>query len=208
MVKSKLYRQKSLTEAYTYTLTKREKGKEYIYIIAPKVHHLNLGLFVVYSGIPHMQGTSSWLWRFNPLLLRLLGEISLSLLCSHSSWGSALDLAPPVRVGHLRASVLHSGRGYRSSWFGRSGSLRPRGGRGTDAGRACGGRGRLDVAPDWGTPCVLPGKLSLDTGPWQWWAAQAPGRGGVDSDLCLHTGFLVAAAAALTFHAHLWCPCW
>ena len=36
-------------------------------------------------------------------------------------------------------------------------------------------------------------------------AAQAPGRGGVDSDLCLHTGFLVAAAAALAFHACLWC---
>ena len=34
--------------------------------------------------------------------------------------------------------------------------------------------------------------------------AQAPGRGGGDSDLCLHTGFLVAAAAALAFHAHLW----
>ena len=45
------------------------------------------------------------------------------------------------------------------------------------------------------------------TGPWQWQAAQAPGRGGVDSDLCLHTGFLVAAAAALAFHAHLWGPC-
>ena len=44
------------------------------------------------------------------------------------------------------------------------------------------------------------------TGPWQWWAAQNPGRGGVDSDLCLHTGFLVAAAAALAFHACLWCP--
>ena len=44
------------------------------------------------------------------------------------------------------------------------------------------------------------------TGPWQWRAAQAPGRGGVDSDLCLHTGFLVAAAAALVFHARLWCP--
>ena len=29
------------------------------------------------------------------------------------------------------------------------------------------------------------------TGHWQWWAAQAPGRGGVDSDLYLHTGFLV-----------------
>ena len=44
-------------------------------------------------------------------------------------------------------------------------------------------------------------------GPCQWQAAQAPGLGGVDSDLCLHTSFLVAAAAALVFHAHLWCPC-
>ena len=40
-------------------------------------------------------------------------------------------------------------------------------------------------------------------GPWQWRAAQDPGWGGVDSDLCLHTGFLLAAAAALAFHAHL-----
>ena len=45
------------------------------------------------------------------------------------------------------------------------------------------------------------------TGPWQWRAAQAPGRGGVESDLCLHTGFLVAAAAVLASHAHLWCQC-
>ena len=44
------------------------------------------------------------------------------------------------------------------------------------------------------------------TGPCQWRAAQAPQSGGVDSDLCLLTGFLVAAAAALAFHAHLWCP--
>ena len=44
------------------------------------------------------------------------------------------------------------------------------------------------------------------TGPWQWRAAWAPGRGGVESDLCSHTGFLVAAAAALASHAHLWCP--
>ena len=41
------------------------------------------------------------------------------------------------------------------------------------------------------------------TGPWQ-----CPGqRESVDSDLCLHTGFLVAAAAALVFHARLWCLC-
>ena len=45
------------------------------------------------------------------------------------------------------------------------------------------------------------------TGPWQWRAPQTLGRGVVDSDLCLHTGFLVAAAAALAFHAHLWCLC-
>ena len=48
-------------------------------------------------------------------------------------------------------------------------------------------------------PCI--------TGPWQWQSAQAPGRGGVDSDLCLHTGFLVVAAAALASHARLLCPC-
>ena len=45
------------------------------------------------------------------------------------------------------------------------------------------------------------------TGPWHWRAAQAPRRGGVDSDLCLHPGFLVAAAAALVSHAYLWGPC-
>ena len=44
------------------------------------------------------------------------------------------------------------------------------------------------------------------TGLWQWWAAPAPGRGGVDGDLCSHTGFLVAAAAALASHAHLCGP--
>ena len=44
------------------------------------------------------------------------------------------------------------------------------------------------------------------TGPWQWRAAQAPRRGGVDSDLCLCRGFLVAAAAALASHARLWGP--
>ena len=45
------------------------------------------------------------------------------------------------------------------------------------------------------------------TEPWQWRAAQAPGRGGVDSDLCLHTGFLVSASAALASHARLWGSC-
>ena len=53
-----------------------------------------------------------------------------------------------------------------------------------------------------------PGNLSLDhgtlavvgcTGSWQGW-------GVVDSDLRLHIGFLVAAAAALAVHARLWGP--
>ena len=96
-----------------------------------------------------MQGTSGCLWRFNPLLLRLLGEISLSLLCSHSSWDSALDLALPLRVGRLRASVLRSDRkelkeqllqGLWLTQAGVEGGVR-------SAERACCGRGRHDVAP-------------------------------------------------------------
>ena len=44
------------------------------------------------------------------------------------------------------------------------------------------------------------------TGAWPWRAAQAPGRGGVESGLGSHTGFLVAAAAALASPARLWGP--
>ena len=50
------------------------------------------------------------------------------------------------------------------------------------------------------------GSFPWITVPWQWRAAQAPGRGGVDSDLCSHTGFLVVAAAALASHARFWGP--
>ena len=106
---SKAIQTKSHREAYTYTLTERGKGEKIIYL-APNVHLLNLGWFILYSGILQIQCTSSWLWRFNLLFLRLLGEISLSLLCSHSSRGSALDLAPPLPVGRLRATVLLSDR--------------------------------------------------------------------------------------------------
>ena len=51
------------------------------------------------------------------------------------------------------------------------------------------------------------GSCPWNMGPWQWQAVLAPRRGGVDSDLCLHTGFLVAAATALVSHARLWGPC-
>ena len=71
----------------------------------------------------------------------------------------------------------------------------------------------------WGEPAVAEAGMTLQQpetchvfsqgscpwimGPWQWQAAQAPLRGGVDSDLCLHTDFLTAAAAALASHARL-----
>ena len=87
------------------------------------------------------------MWSFNPLLLRLLGEISLSLLCSYSSRGSGLDLDPPLHVGRLRASVLRSHMtGLKEQLLQGSASLRPGGGRGMDAGRACSGRGLHDIA--------------------------------------------------------------
>ena len=44
----------------------------------------------------------------------LHGETSLSLLCLHSSWGSALDLALPLHLGHPLVSVLRpDGRGLK-----------------------------------------------------------------------------------------------
>ena len=138
------------------------------------------------------------------MLLRLLGEISLSLLCLHSSWDSASDLAPRLRVGCLRASVLCPDRTglkqqlIRGLWLTRAGY----GMRGEPAEAEA--RVKLQQ-PE--AHCVFSqGSCPWITGPWQWRAAQAPGRGGVVSDLCLHTGFLVSAEAALTFHAHLWCP--
>ena len=63
-----------------------------------------------------MQGTSSGLWRFNSLLLKLPREISLSL-CSHSSWGSASYLALPLHVGRPLASVLCSDRRGLKEWL-------------------------------------------------------------------------------------------
>ena len=97
---------KSHTEAYTYTLTKRGKNNISCSQSPPRQFGMICCLFRYSTGA----GTSSCLWSFNPLLLRLLGEISLSLLCSHSSQGSALDLDPPLRVGRLRAPVLRSDR--------------------------------------------------------------------------------------------------
>ena len=151
-------------------------------------------------------GTSSCLWSFNPLLLRLLGETSLTLLCSHSSQGSALDLDPPLRVGCLRASVPCRNRTGLKEQLLRGLWLIQAGGR---EGYGCGASLRRQrLAGHCSSPrCAMPfsrGSCPWITGAWPWRAAPAPGRGGVDSDLCSHTGFLVAAAVALASHARLW----
>ena len=110
------------------------------------------------------------MWGFNPLLLRLLGEISFSLLCSHSSWGSALVLAPPLRVGHSQASVPRPDRRglkqrlIKALLLSQAGEREGYGSHNWNVGRACGGRCWRDVATARGMPCVLPGKLSLDLG--------------------------------------------
>ena len=145
------------------------------------------------------------MWSFNPLLLRLLGEISLSLLCLHSSQGSALNLAPPLRVGCLRSSVLRSDRTglkeqlIRGLWLTQAWGREEYCVRGGPAAAEA----RVTLHQPEARRAFSLGSCPWITGPWQWWAALAPGRGGVESDLCLHTGFLVAAAAALASHAHL-----
>ena len=104
MVKAKLYRQNH-TQKHTHTHSQKEKkGRKYIYRCSQSPPP-QFGLIRCLFRYSTDAGTSSWLWRFNPLLLRLLGEISLSLLCSHSSRGSALVLVPPNRTG-LKEQLL------------------------------------------------------------------------------------------------------
>ena len=138
-----------------------------------------------------------------------MGDIFLSLLYSHISWDSALDLAPPLHVGRLRASVRRSDRTGLKYQLIRGLFLtqaRRREGYRMEGKPAVAEAGMTLQQPE--VHCVFSrGICPWITGPQKWQAAQAPGRGGVDSDLCLHTDFLVAAAALLAFHAHLWCPC-
>ena len=81
------------------------------------------------------------------------------------------------------------------------------------------GRGKVVIIGMRGEPAAAEASITLQqpevhhvfsqgtcpwiTGPWQWPVEQIP-VGCVDSDLCLHTEFLVVAVAALVFHVHLW----
>ena len=202
---SKAIQTKSQTEAYTYTLTKRGKGAKLIYPV-PKVHLLYLGWFVVYSGIQQMQ----------------VHQVVCGALirCFWGCWEKFPFLvfvctAPGVQLWIWPASACRSPEGVCSS-------LTQDGVKGAAAlAHSCQGEGRVQMR---GEPVAAEASITLQqleacrafsrgscssiTGPWQWWAVPAPGRDGVDSDLCSHTGFLVAAAAALASHAHLWGPRW
>ena len=69
---------------HLHTHKKWKSGKNNISLLTKSTSSI-LGWFIVYSGVPQMWGTSRWIWRCHPLFLRLLGEISLWLLHSHSS---------------------------------------------------------------------------------------------------------------------------
>ena len=120
-----------------------------------------------------------------------------------------MDLAPPLRVGCLRVSVLRSDRTglkeqlLRRLWLTQAweGAVRRR--RGEPAAAEAG----VTLQQPEAHSVFSRGSCPWITGPWQWRAAPAPGMGSVESDLCSHTGFLVVAAAALVSHARLCGPC-
>ena len=138
----------------------------------------------------------------------MLGEISLSLLFSHSSWGSALDLDLPLCVGCRRASVPCPDRTGLKEQLLRGLWLTQAGGREgyVVQGEPAAAEASMTLHQPEARRAFSSGSCPWITGLWRWQAAQAPGRGGVESDLCSHTGFLVAAAAALASHARLCCP--
>ena len=108
-----------------------------------------------------------------------------------------MDLEPALRVGRLRASVPRPDRtGLKEQLLRGLRLTQAGGGSGTEeAGRACGVRGVVTLQQPEARRAFSRESCPRITGPWQWRAAQATGRGGVESDLCSHTGFLVAAAA-------------
>ena len=140
-----------------------------------------------------------WCWILLTLFAQLLGF----------SFGFGL----PLHVGHPQAPVpLPDRRGLkqqliRALLLTQAGKREGYGSHNLNAGHACVGRGRYDVAAGWGTACVLPGMLSLDHGT-PAVVGCTGSRGHVGSDLCLHTGFLLAVAAAIAVHTCLRGPSW
>ena len=147
------------------------------------------------------------MWRLNPLLLRLLGEISLSLFAQlpgfsfgfgpTSACRSPEGVCSSLREDGVKGAVDSGARAH-SDW-GEGGVRRRRG-------EPAAAEASVTLHQPEARSAFSRGSCPWITGPWQWRAAQAPRRGGVDGDLCSHTGFLVAAAAGLASHARLWGP--
>ena len=119
-----------------------------------------------------------------------------------------MDLALLLCVGHLRAYVPHPDwirlkeQLIRELWL-----TQARGKEGYDMwGEPAAAEAGVTLQQPEACRVFSQGNCPCFTGPWKWHAAQAPRRGGVESDLCSHTGFLLAAAATLASHAHLWGP--
>ena len=70
-------------------------------------------------------------------------------------------------------ALAHSGRGERGVWM---------------RGKPAAAEASMTLHQPEACHVFSQGSCPWITGPWQWRAAQAPRRGGVDSDLCLHTG--------------------
>ena len=134
-------------------------------IIAPKVHRLSFGMIHCLFRYSTDAGTSSWLWRFNPLLLRLTEKFPFSSLFAQLL-GFSIGFGP-ASAHRSHSGVCSSPRQDGVKRAADSVALAPSAqGEGgvQNAGWACGSRGRRDVATTWGMPFVLLGKLSLDHG--------------------------------------------
>ena len=208
MVKAKLYRQNH-TQKHTHTHSQKEKkGKNYIYHCSqspPPQFAMIRCLFrystdagyiklivVVSSTAPVAAG---WDFPFSSLFTQLLWfsfGFGPASACTSPEGVCSLLRQDRVKGASASGALFHLGQG--------EGGLQMQGE--PAAAEAC---------MTWHQPeahrAFSRGSCPWITGPWQWQAAQAPWRGGVESDLCLHTGFLVAAAAVLASHARLWGPC-
>ena len=202
MVKAKLYRQNH-TQKHTHTHSHKEKkGKIYIYCYS-QIPPPQFGMIRCLFRYSTDSGTSSCLWNFNPLLLRLLGEISLSLFAQLLGFSFGFGPASACRSPEGVCSLLRqdgvkgaadSGALAHSGWG--KGGVRMRG-------EPAAAEAGVTLQQPEARRAFSRGSCPWIAGPWLWRAARAPRRGGVESDLCSHTGFLVAAAAALASHAHL-----
>ena len=202
--KNKAVQTKSHKDTYTYVLTKRVKGKIYVYCCSQstparfwdytlsiqvfprfRVHQVDCGdLFAA----PEAAGRD---FPFSSLFAQLLG------------FSFGFGPASACRLPESICSSLRTGlkeqliTGLWLTWVeGREGyGMR---------GKPVAAEASMTLQQSEARHSFSWGSCPWITGPWPWWAAQAPVRGGVGSDLCLPTGLLVAAAAALVFHAHPW----